>query len=132
MHEGLYAQPGDLDLDCDVEGLTITAVVASDTCELMVRFVGGTGWWLDSDDQRVEFAGGDDRVDEFTINAKFQEQDAPTFASFVDRLYRWRDTGARLRLCCAPYRFTTVIHTRSDWLMFPRCWPFDPVAGVDG
>ena len=122
----LVAQPGDTDLDIDVDGVTVTAVVVNGR-ELLIRMTGGFGSWTDTTGQRAEFPPGDDTVTvtEVTGTLILESADQHVFASYVSILETWRDRALPLRLCGAQGRMFSLIEDRDRWLPVPRNWPGD-------
>lgn len=118
----LCAKPGDPDLDCDVDGLSIESVVALGG-EVIVTF-GGEGWgcWPGF---TAEPGDESSRVVRAEIRAEFGPRaDGTPADGYVERLAAhldvWKARAVPLRVCCAPGRFTTLIADRTDWLAFPR------------
>lgn len=111
------AMPGDPDLDCDVNGLVVTAVIANkDTREIMIRAEGGQGQWVDADGNHTEV----DNITDLDMTARFPDMADQVWADYTAILYRWRDDGTTLRMTCAPERITLLIETRDVFLPFPR------------
>lgn len=106
----LIAKPGDPDLDCDLDGLTVTSVVTTDDCELLIRLTGGAGTFPDGP---VHDGSAD-------LRAWFPDTPPDLFAAFVARLQRWRDTAARMRMCAAPGRLTLLLNEAGDFVPWPR------------
>lgn len=115
------ALPGDADLDFDVSGLVVTAVVPTAEQELLVRLAGGRG----------RFGGDPDPVSNVSsdVRAYFFGTPAEMFAAFVTRLQRWRDTRAPIRMCAAPDRLMVLIDNEGHFLPIPRHTHPDWVRG---
>lgn len=115
------AQPGDGDLDLDVDGLTLSALVVSDR-HVLVGFRGGYGTWVDVDGARATFAPGDPAagVTEGQLDLFLPDASDSLFTMFVDRLQGWLDRSVPLRMCAAPGRMSTLIEDRSTFLPLPR------------
>lgn len=116
----LIAKPGDHDLDIDLDGLTVTAVVTDDR-HILVRYVGGFGSWVCDDGTLAAFAPGDGGgVTEAESHLILDHCSDDEFGVYVERLEGWRDRAVPLRLCGAPDRMFTVIEDRATWLPMPR------------
>lgn len=124
------AKPGDPDLDYDLDGVTITAVIAADEPrELLVRTIGGYGWWIDTaTGERVDFPPGDPDacVRDGEMGACMPTMPGWLWRRYVATLERWRDQATPLRIVSAPGRATLLIEGPSKFLPWPRC-P-DPLA----
>lgn len=125
----LIAQPGDPDLDIDVDGVTLTAVVREGP-HLLVAGSGGYGAWVGVDGEPAVFAPGDEssKITELNLNGYFPNSDEEFLAEFSARLEQWRDQQVPVRICGAPGRMTTLIVDRDNWLPFPRRALPDDVA----
>lgn len=106
------AQPGDPDLDCDIHDVTLTAVVAlNEEREVLIRAVGGSGRW--NGVQVAEVASLDYRC-------RLPDTPDDWWRRYIGQLEEWRDTGTLLRMCCAPGRVTSLVETRTRFLLLPR------------
>lgn len=116
-----YAQPGDSDLDIDIDGITLTAVVV-DEQEILLRGEGGFGEFLSTQGERALFRPGeaDEGVEEMEAHLYFPAVPSRLFDKLVDRLEDWRDRAVPLRLCGAPGRMFTLIENEARWLPLPR------------
>lgn len=118
------AQPGAADLDFDVDGLTITAVVSTAVERMIVpRLVDGYGWWRCGDGAVETFLPGDDpqaRVAAVEAHICYPMMPPILFAQLVTRLEGWRDAGTPLRMCAAPGKATTLIEDLDRWVALPR------------
>lgn len=116
------AQPGDPDLDIDVDGATVTAVVAVDR-HIVVHLRGGFGSMVNSDTgELATMPPGHPTAGVETATLHLWLPDAPDrlFDTYVSTLERWRDTAVPVRICGAPGRMFTAIEDRSSWLAIPR------------
>lgn len=115
------AQPGDDDLDLDVDGITLTAVVV-DKPEILVRFTGGFGTWICVGGTRATFAPGDDEagVQEGEIHVVLNTAEESAFELYVMALERWRDRAVPLRLTASPTRMSRLAEDEDNWLPVPR------------
>jgi hypothetical protein len=118
------AMPGDPDLDCDVDGLTVTAVVSVlETREVLVRMAGGFGMWVDSDTAApVEFAPGDPDagVETVEVRLRLPEMDARVFGEYVGLLEEWRDSAVPLHMTSAPGRCSLLFEDQDRIIPLPR------------
>ncbi|MFD6565473.1 hypothetical protein [Micromonospora profundi] len=98
MTRHLLAMPGDPDLDADVDGLTVTAVVHNtDTRELLVKLVDGHGHFIDTTGRRREFTPGEpDRRVKHAEEERHADRRPVT-----DRHAARRRTGAGLQPACS-------------------------------
>jgi hypothetical protein len=117
------AKPGDPDLDLDIDGVTVTAVVVVGH-ELMVRTTGGWGTWISTDGTRftAEPADPDSCVVEGQFNVAYPQYPKSAAEQAV-HLEAWRDTATPLRICGAPGKLTTIIENNDRWIMLPRSDP---------
>jgi hypothetical protein len=112
-----YAEPGDPDLDLDVSGVRLRAVVA-EGAEVLLLLSGGGGRLRDADTglmTDVDSVEGDARV-----QCEPGDEDAGWFRFLVGRLEGWRDRGTELRMCGAPGKATVLIEDRRTWVPLPR------------
>ncbi|MFG2046044.1 hypothetical protein ACGFIW_01270 [Micromonospora sp. NPDC048935] len=119
----LLAMPGDLDLDADVDGLTVTRVgVDANTRSLTVDLVDGFGRFVDTTGGEQTFLPGDpnSRVSTASITAWLPDATPDAWDEYVTVLRRWRETGTPVRMCAAPGRYTTLIEDRHTFLLVPR------------
>lgn len=118
------AMPGDPDLDADVDGLTVTSVVAvTETREVLVRLADGYGRFVDSTNGDMRhFPPGDPtaRVSGGDISLRLPGMPDKVWAAYVGQLEAWRQKATPLRMCAAPGRVTLLIEDRSTFLPMPR------------
>lgn len=113
------AQPGDRDLDIDLDGLTITAVVRL-AHEFLIRATDGFGRFRSTDDTWAEYEPGADTAMEVQFNFGMPDASEQLLAEYQNRLERWRDSACPLHLCGAPGKMFSLIEDRSIWLSLPR------------
>lgn len=114
------AKPGDPDLDLDVDGLTVTAVVSTDR-EVLIRMVGGYGWFRKVTGGWFTCLPGDGGgVTEAQVGVWLPEMPGDRFSDYVGQLERWRDGRVPLRMCAAPGKVSMLIADRHEFLMLPR------------
>jgi hypothetical protein len=129
--------PGDPDLDADVDGLTVTSVVAvAETREVLIRLVDGFGRFVDSGTgEMTHFPPGDPDARVSTADVKLRLPTMPddVWASYIGQLERWRDEARPLRMTAAPGKVTLLIGGRDDLLPMPRrADPLEQDAGTGG
>lgn len=114
------AKPGDTDLDIDVDGITITAVVR-DGADFIVRTVDGFGWWRHENGETFVAPPGDPAasVTELTMSFGWRTC-APFMDGYQSQLETWRDTAVPLRFCAAPGRMSLLMEDEQKWLPLPR------------
>lgn len=115
------AWPGDEDLDIDIDGVTLTAVVRGDK-DLLVYGGGGFGWWVCADGSRARFAADapDTGVTDFSMVAGFPGASEETIAAYASLLEDWRDRAVPLRICGARGKAFAIIEDSDNWLALPR------------
>lgn len=116
--ENRVAEPGDDDLDFDVDNLLITAIIGFDG-NLILRFAGGDGWWVnhDEDDRVVEDMH--DISSEVTL--RFQEDSwARMEGAFMAIVKAWHENHIPIRMLCAAGRATLCIGHDGKLLPLPR------------
>jgi hypothetical protein len=112
------AQPGDPDLDCDLHNITITSIVAVDeTREVLARFTGGYGRWVDAD--TGEMTTGIHDVDG-EMGARMPSMPEDLWRAYVAQLEAWRDRGTPLRYTAAPGRVSLLIESPTTFLPWAR------------
>lgn len=118
------AMPGDPDLDADVHGTTITAVVAAaETREILVRLTGGSGRWVDAcSGESVDIT----TLTDGELSARLPTMPDDVWNRYVGQLERWRDQATPLRLTAAPGRVSLLIENRDTFIPLPR--RADPLA----
>jgi len=116
-----YAEPGDPDLDIDVDGLTLTAVVVTGR-EVLLRATGGFGSFIDTKGEIANFEPGDpvQELEELEGRLYCPYASDETFNYMVDLLMQWRDRAVPLRMCGAPDRMFSLIENREVWIPLPR------------
>lgn len=120
IDRALVAQPGDDDLDLDIDGVTLTAVVRMGH-EIWIRGVGGFGQF-NSAGGGWETEPGDDECSETEVSLMvgFPTTPPENVDQYVSILETWRDRAVPLRICAAPGRLTTMIEDAGHWLPVPR------------
>lgn len=116
------ALPGAPDLDFDVRGLTVSAVVVADR-EILLRLVGGHGWHVDSSTgEMAHFLedAPDRQVIEVDVGMRLPVMPDKMFADYVAQLQRWRDEGTPVRMCGAPGKDSLLIENRDRYVLMPR------------
>ncbi|MCG5464300.1 hypothetical protein MED01_002466 [Micromonospora sp. MED01] len=119
----LLAMPGDLGLDADVDGLTVTRFgVDANTCTVAVNLVDGFGRFIDAAGAAHTVPPGDPetRANLASIAAWLPDATPVAWSEYVTTLRRWWETGTPVRLCAAPGRITVLIEDRNVFLLFPR------------
>lgn len=123
MHikDNRFSQPGDEDLTCDIDNVTLTAVVVLGR-QIEIGFRDGFGQWICADGTVAVFEPGDSdaKVTEGSISVQLDTMDDATFTSYADRLIEWRDRAVPLRICIAPGRPGSIIEDTKTWLPFPN------------
>jgi hypothetical protein len=115
--EALLAMPGDPDLDCDVTGLVVTAVVTrDDSREILIHASGGHGRWTDADGFDIDVDG----IKHADLSARLPSMPDEPWADYLRTLHRWRDDAVPLRMTAAPGRVTLLIENAETFLPFPR------------
>lgn len=117
----LYAEPGDPDLDFDVDGVTLVSVVVQDR-EILFRAEGGFGEWTNIEGERTVFEPGAEHggVHEIEGRLWFPNAKQSMFDLVVERMERWRDNAVPLRMCGAPGKLFTLIEDNDSFLLLPR------------
>lgn len=110
-----HASPDDDDLDADLTGLAITAVVDMDQ-RILARARGGHGYLADGDGGRNHFQGQGD----FTFTIQMASAPAMLFNHYVTVLEQWRDSDTPVRLLCAPGRASLLTDPDGRALVLPR------------
>lgn len=115
------AKPGDDDLDLDLDGVSVVAVVVLGR-EVLVRVEGGFGRFVTTDGTEALMPPGDPRtgVEFGELVLVLEAMSEEGFAAYLARLEEWRARSVPLRLCSAPGRMTTLIEDASVWLPMPR------------
>ena len=113
--EGI-AKPSDLDLDFDMDGMTITSVCCCGQ-DVLVDLEGGRGFgfnrfWTGDD------GPGNDAVMILTVALPSATQEG--LSKMVVRLDGWYREGTPVHMCAAPNRPTTMIASAHDWQILPR------------
>jgi len=119
---GQAAKPGDADLDFDVDGITVTAVIRDDG-GVLFRLAGGHGYYTDAAGQMRYRHPGDPtaHLRGVDILIRFPGLTPDAFAAYVARLEMWRDLGTLLRMCAAPGRTSTLGENGTDRVvLIPR------------
>lgn len=116
----LVARPDDVDLDVDIDGISVTAVVLLGD-DLLVRFTGGWGTVGESYGPAVDVLPGEEETS-LTAEALVQwSSDSPKIISeYVELLERWRDLGTPLHLVGAPGKMFALLEDEEQWLPLPR------------
>lgn len=117
------AKPGDPDLDLDVDGLTLNAVVVGPNQQVLLWLTGGFGRFVDSRSGAwFVRLPGEPEAEIHTVQMAIGVPDMPpaAFAAYIARFTRWRDTAVPLRLCAAPGRLMTLIEDRDQFVVIPR------------
>lgn len=124
----LVTDPTDDDLTMHVYGMKVTAVVFFDG-ELMVRLVGGYGWFDNMDGGTSVFpedeAPNDLEIELRAALAVETEQDQQFVQYRLEKFERWRDERTLLELSASPKQMMSVISTPGDWIPMLRHKP-DP------
>jgi hypothetical protein len=108
---------GDLTLDCD--STTLDSVVRLGD-ELLLRFTGGFGTFIDRSGRQVAVApgssGGHVRVD---LVISYDRPNRHWLDRSVGLLEQWCATATPLRVCAAPRRLAMIIEHRTRWIPVP-------------
>lgn len=112
------ALPGSPDLDCDVDGLVLTAVVVEpDSQEILLHAKSGHGWWVDSNTGEI---ANDLDVARCDCRMRYPDMPPPLFAEYARLLEEWRDQGTPLRMTAAPGKVTLLIDPPDRFVPLPR------------
>jgi hypothetical protein len=119
-----FASPGDLDLDFDVDNLTIFNLVVLDD-ELSFEIRGGFGSWSKYHDEPVaEVPASEDLVEEVTgsviVGLPTDNERSEYRDWYVGRLRHWESRGTQLRLLSSPGRPSTLMEDQENWVVIPR------------
>jgi hypothetical protein len=117
----LVAQPGDPDLDLDIDNVAIESVVRLGY-EFMIRISGGFGRWVSDDGTEAVFEPGNPKSGVKSGNLDFGMPSASEqlLVEYEKRFDRWYAQATPLRLCGAPGRMFTLIEDSSSWVPLPR------------
>ncbi len=110
-----HASPDDDDLDADLVGLAITAVVDMDQ-RILAHARGGHGYLADGSGGRNHFQGQGD----FTFTIHMAGAPAMLFDHYVTVLEQWRDSDTPVRLLSAPGRASVLTDPDGRSLALPR------------
>jgi hypothetical protein len=120
------AVPGDPDLDLDIDGVTITSVIALG-CEILISAKGGFGSWVDADGEVSVFPPGDESSGitdvEIAVGWHDSEKTRVYVKAMTTLLCRWRDQEVPLHMCCAPGKMSSLIEDANIWVPLPRSEP---------
>lgn len=111
-----FAEPGDTDLCCDIDGTVITSVTLFGDNEMMVILEGGSG--LMTEDGVPSHW---DSIRRLELHFGYAEGDIDPelMRKLADLLEDWRVKATPLRLLSAHGRFTTLVQDRSTWIPIP-------------
>ena len=115
------AQPGDTDLEVDVDGVTVIAVLRTGQ-DVYLQLEGGFGGWIDAEDGTwFEMPPGDDvaRVERVELALCFPTMSDDLIGEYLAPLERWRDEATPLHLCYAADRLGTLSEDEQHWLPLP-------------
>lgn len=125
-HDDLIARPGDLDLDCHLTGLRLTAVTESPAGDYQFEAALGfdtaaaDGWWVEPDGSRFQ----PDRITHFSICFGYDVHPGYELHGMLQmsRLRQWRDEGALVRMTAAPGKWT-LLASGTGRVVVPRKEP---------
>jgi hypothetical protein len=117
-----FAQPGDSDLDFDVDGITLVSVLTLGR-EIMLQFEGGFGTWKNEGDVDSFVAQPGDPtsgIAEVHVTMSWPTLPQDDFDQMLERLEEWRRAATPLRMCSAQGRLASIIEDNSKFLFIPR------------
>lgn len=111
-----WAEPGDPDLDIDIDGVGVIGVVVLGR-EVLVHIAGGLGRFKSTETGRMEDI---DEVVDSELRMQIREGSETDFEALKTVLFDWQDRRVPLRIVGAPGKMFTIIEDRNRWLPFPR------------